>query len=168
MFGTIRKHSQALWIPIIIVIVISFVVYFTPGFDPLDNRGNRQSETDGELSYARQQVLLEQALNLSQRFGGALPPGFDASSLAGQSRNIDLMGNAQSDLDDYPGLDYQAQMRILRLKKAHDLGIVVGLNTAVIRIQNMFSQPGSGFSQTAFDNFLSQYQRGGFLASGDA
>ena len=75
MFGTIRKHSQTLWIPIIFVIVISFVVYFTPGFDPLDNRGSRQSETDGELSYARQQVLLEQALNLSQRFGGMLPAG---------------------------------------------------------------------------------------------
>ena len=58
MFGTIRKHSQALWIPIIFVIVISFVVYFTPGFDPLDNRGNRQSETNGELSHARRQVLL--------------------------------------------------------------------------------------------------------------
>ena len=59
MFGTIRKHSQALWIPIIIVIVISFVVYFTPGFDPLDNRGNQQSDKDSEHKYARQQVLLE-------------------------------------------------------------------------------------------------------------
>ena len=93
MFGTIRKHSQALWIPIIIVIVISFVVYFTPGFDPLDNRDNRQSETDDEIKYARQQVLLEQALNLSQRFGGMLPPGFDASALANQMQPHNLMGN---------------------------------------------------------------------------
>ena len=173
MFGTIRKHSQTLWIPIIFVIVISFVVYFTPGFDPLDNRGNRQSETDGELSYARQQVLLEQALNLSQRFGGMLPPGFDASALADQRQPHNLLGNdfqtqqRFGDLDDYPGLDYQAQLRMLRLQKAGNLGIVVGLNTAVSRIENMFTQPGSGFSQTAYDNFLSQYQRGGFLASGD-
>ena len=67
MFGTIRKHSQALWIPIIIVIVISFVVYFTPGFDPLDNSGRGQSETDNELKYARQQVLLEQAMSARAR-----------------------------------------------------------------------------------------------------
>ena len=152
MFGTIRKHSQALWIPIIFVIVISFVVYITPGFDPLDNSGNRQSETDGELSYARQQVLLEQALNLSQRFGGMLPPGFDASALADQMQPRHLMGNdiqtqqRFGDLDDYPGLDYQAQLRMLRLRKASDLGIVVGRDTAVVRIENIFSQSGSGFS----------------------
>ena len=44
MFGTIRKHSQALWIPIILVIVVSFVIYFTPGFDPLDSRGGGITE----------------------------------------------------------------------------------------------------------------------------
>ena len=74
MFGTIRKHSQALWIPIIIVIVISFVVYFTPGYDPFEDRGATQSGTDASLSFARQQVLLEEALNMSQRFNGFCHP----------------------------------------------------------------------------------------------
>ena len=37
MFGTVRKHSQPLWIVIIIMVVISFVVYFTPGYDPFEN-----------------------------------------------------------------------------------------------------------------------------------
>ena len=82
MFGTIRKHSQALWIPIIIVIVISFVVYFTPGYDPFEDRGATQSETDARLSDARQQVLLERALNMSQQYGGYLPPQITAQAIA--------------------------------------------------------------------------------------
>ena len=76
MFGTIRKHSQALWIPIIIVIVISFVVYFTPGYDPFEDSGPSQSENEAELAFSRQQVLLEAAQNMSHQFGGFLPPRF--------------------------------------------------------------------------------------------
>ena len=120
MFGTIRKHSQALWIPIIIVIVISFGVYFTPGFDPLDNRGNQQSETDSQLKYARQQVLLEmglqaQGLNSQPRLMqfiyryGFIPAGFDASSFASQMKPYNLMGNdpkTQQKLDDLFWLFY--------------------------------------------------------------
>ena len=74
MFGTVRKHSQPLWIVIIIMVVISFVVYFTPGYDPFENRGGTATEADVELSFARGQVLLERALNMSQQFGGFLPP----------------------------------------------------------------------------------------------
>jgi hypothetical protein len=84
MFGTVRKHSQPLWIVIIIMVVISFVVYFTPGYDPFENQGGTATEADVELSFARGQVLLEQALNMSQQFGGFLPPNLNAQALAGQ------------------------------------------------------------------------------------
>ena len=53
MFGTVRKHSQPLWIVIIIMVVISFVVYFTPGYDPFENQGGTATEADVELSFAR-------------------------------------------------------------------------------------------------------------------
>ena len=46
MFGTVRKHSQPLWIVIIIMVVISFVVYFTPGYDPFENQGGTATEID--------------------------------------------------------------------------------------------------------------------------
>jgi hypothetical protein len=165
MFGTIRKHSQALWIPIIIVIVISFVVYFQPN----QPSGDQRSEAIDELKFPRQQVLLEQALNLFQRFGGMLPPGFDASALANQIQPHNLMGNdfqtqqKLGDLDDYPGLDFQAQMRMLRLRKASDLGIRVSLDTAEARLEQMFSQPGGGFSQENFTSVLTPLARAGFL-----
>ena len=65
MFGTVRKHSQPLWIVIIIMVVISFVVYFTPGYDPFENRGGTATEADVELSFARGQVLLERPQHVS-------------------------------------------------------------------------------------------------------
>ena len=199
MFGTIRKHSQALWIPIIIVIVISFVVYFTPGFDPLDNRGRGQSETDEELKYARQQVLLEQAMAARTRALSQLQymppesrnqlmqyiPGMINQALNEVSGRMSQMPprhlmdlyptNQQQyadlddyeSLDDYPALDYQAQLRMLRLQKAHALGIRVGHETAVKRVENMFSSS-NVFSQVNYTNFLSQFERSGFLAPGDA
>ena len=109
MFGTVRKHSQPLWIVIIIMVVISFVVYFTPGYDPFENQGGTATEADVELSFARQQVLLEQALNMSQQFGGFLPPSLNAQVLAGQFQDQDLNRDGEVDVS---GLDYAAHMRL--------------------------------------------------------
>lgn len=174
MFGTIRKHSQALWIPIIIVIVVSFVIYFTPGFDPLDSRGGGITEDEAALESAKRHVLMEQALNLLQRTGGFFPPGFNADAVAGQMRPHNLMGNdfqtqqQFGELDDYPGLDYQAQLRMQRLNKARAMGIVVGHDSVVARIESGFTQPGGSFSRTAYENFLKPLKEGYFLSGGAA
>jgi len=166
MFGTIRKHSQALWIPIIIVIVISFVVYFTPGYDPFEDSGPSQSETDADLSFARQQVLLERALNMSQQFGGFLPPQITAQAIASQFPDQDLNRDGETDVS---GLDYQAHLRLLRLNKAELVGILVSDNMVKARLEQMFSNPNDKkFSTQAYNNFLNQYRSGGFLAGGDA
>ena len=61
MFGTFRKHSQPLWIAIIIVVVISFVVFFTPNFDPFDTSGTITADA-AAVERARSQVLIEDAL----------------------------------------------------------------------------------------------------------
>ena len=166
MFGTIRKHSQALWIPIIIVIVISFVVYFTPGYDPFEDSGPSQSENDAELSFARQQVLLERALNMSQQFGGFLPPQITAQAIASQFPDQDLNRDGETDVS---GLDYQAHLRLLRLNKAELVGILVSDNMVKARLEQMFSNPNDKkFSTQAYNNFLNQYRSGGFLAGGSA
>ncbi len=166
MFGTIRKHSQALWIPIIIVIVISFVVYFTPGYDPFEDSSPSQSENDAELSFARQQVLLERALNMSQQFGGFLPPQITAQAIASQFPDQDLNRDGETDVS---GLDYQAHLQLLRLNKAKSLGILVSDNMVKARLEQMFSNPNDKkFSTQAYNNFLNQYRSGGFLAGGDA
>ena len=164
MFGTIRKHSQALWIPIIIVIVISFVVYFTPGYDPFEDSGPSQSENAAELSFARQQVLLERALNMSQQFGGFLPPQITAQAIASQFPDQDLNRDGETDVS---GLDYQAHLRLLRLNKAKSMGILVSDNMVKARLEQMFSNPNDKkFSTQAYNGFLNQYRGGGFLAGG--
>mgnify|MGYP001257405551 CR=1 FL=1 len=164
MFGTVRKHSQPLWIVIIIMVVISFVVYFTPGYDPFENQGGTATEADVELSFARQQVLLEQALNMSQQFGGFLPPSLNAQVLAGQFQDQDLNRDGEVDVS---GLDYAAHMRLLRLRKAASLGIIVSDNMVKARLEQMFSNPNDQkFSQDAYTGFLTQYRNAGLLGSG--
>lgn len=175
MFGTIRKHSQALWIPIIIVIIIAFVVYFTPDFDPFGSRGGGGlTEDEAALAQAKQLVLLEQALNASQQFRGFLPPQFNPDFFARQMRPHNLMGNdpmsqAQfGEMDDYPGLDYRAQLRVLRLQKAAQLGLVVGHDTVIARIENMFQDEKGVFSSERYESSLAPFQQNGFLSSGEA
>ncbi len=164
MFGTVRKHSQPLWIVIIIMVVISFVVYFTPGYDPFENQGGTATEADVELSFARGQVLLEQALNMSQQFGGFLPPSLNAQALAAQFGDQDLNRDGEVDVS---GLDYAAHMRLLRLRKAASLGIIVSDNMVKARLEQMFSNPNDQkFSQEAYTGFLTQYRNAGLLGPG--
>jgi len=166
MFGTVRKHSQPLWIVIIIMVVISFVVYFTPGYDPFENQGGTATEASVELSFARQQVLLEQAITMSQQFGGFLPPSLNAQALAGQFRDQDLNRDGEVDVS---GLDYAAHMRLLRLRKAATLGILASDNMVKARLEQMFSNPNDQkFSQDAYNGFLTQYRNAGLLGSGDS
>ena len=166
MFGTVRKHSQPLWIVIIIMVVISFVVYFTPGYDPFENQGGTATEANVELSFARQQVLLEQAMTMSQQFRGFLPPSLNAQVLAGQFRDQDLNQDGEVDVS---GLDYAAHMRLLRLRKAKDLGIRASDNMVKARLEQMFSNPNDQkFSQDAYTGFLTQYRNAGLLGSGDS
>ena len=166
MFGTVRKHSQPLWIVIIIMVVISFVVYFTPGYDPFENQGGTANEANVELSFARQQVLLDQAITMSQQFGGFLPPSLNAQVLAGQFRDQDLNRDGEVDVS---GLDYAAHMRLLRLRKAKDLGIRASDNMVKARLELMFSNPNDQkFSQDAYTGFLTQYRNAGLLGSGDS
>ena len=173
MFGTVRKHSQALWIPIIIVIVVSFVIYFTPGVDPFENRGPRQSESDSELSFAREQIILQQALNMSNnpQMRGFIPPReLVISQIAAQFPPKDLNGDQETDIS---GLDYQAHLRLLRLRKAESVGIMVSDNMIKARMEQMFSNPNDKkFSITLYNNFLESYQTDDravrFLAAGKA
>ena len=164
MFGTVRKHSQPLWIVIIIMVVISFVVYFTPGYDPFENQGGTATEANVELSFARGQVLLEQALNMSQQFGGFLPPSLNAQALAAQFGDQDLNRDGEVDVS---GLDYAAHIRLLRLRKAASLGIIVSDNMVKARLEQMFSNPNDQkFSQEAYTGFLTQHRNAGLLGSG--
>ncbi len=58
MFGTFRKHSQPLWIAIIIVVVISFVVFFTPNFDPFDTSGTITADAEAVKQQMQSRIPL--------------------------------------------------------------------------------------------------------------
>ena len=68
---------------------------------------------------------------------------------------------------DVSGLDYAAHMRLLRLRKAASLGIIVSDNMVKARLEQMFSNPNDQkFSQDAYTGFLTQYRNAGLLGSG--
>ena len=171
MFGTVRKHSQALWIPIIIVIVISFVVYFTPGFDPFESQGSTQSEVlvdqttkigEAELAFARDQVLFQQALIMAQQLRGFQTDLITRQSIASQFPPQDLDRDGEPDVS---GLDYQAHLHLLRLRKAKSVGIVLSDNMVKARLEQLFSPDGK-FSRQDYNNFLDLYRGKGFLQKG--
>ena len=103
---------------------------------------------------------------MSQQFGGFLPPSLNAQVLAGQFRDQDLNQDGEVDVS---GLDYAAHMRLLRLRKAKDLGIRASDNMVKARLEQMFSNPNDQkFSQDAYTGFLTQYRNAGLLGSGDS
>ncbi len=70
MFGTIRKHQKWLWIVIITVIVISFVIYFSPYSNLNDTRGTRVNwgSINGERVGQEQYVHAQREVYLRHYF----------------------------------------------------------------------------------------------------
>jgi hypothetical protein len=196
MFGTFRKHSQPLWIAIIIVVVISFVVFFTPNFDPFDTGPGNLTADAAAVKQAQNQILLEEVIGLRQRqvrvqmlsragrmqeaiqmSGGNFQEAFrlmqspDILSNASASR---MAGNSRhidlngDDYNDINSLEYSARVRLRKLSLAAELGIVISDN-AVNASRNYMVQNLTGtqeFSTDQFDQLLKQLAKGDFIASG--
>ena len=196
MFGTFRKHSQPLWIAIIIVVVISFVVFFTPNFDPFDTGPGNLTADAAAVEQARNQILLEEVIGLRQRqvrvqmlaragrtqeaiqmSGGNFQETFrlmqspDILSNASASR---MAGNSRhidlngDDYNDINSLEYSARVRLRKLSLAAELGIVISDN-AVNASRNYMVQNLTGtqeFSTDQFDQLLKQLAKGKFIDPG--
>ncbi len=195
MFGTFRKHSQPLWIAIIIVVVISFVVFFTPNFDPFDTSGTITADA-AAVERARSQVLLNEVIELRQRqsliqtlmqagraqeaiqlAGGNFQEAYQlmqspdvlttasASRIAGNSRHIDLNGDNYNDIN---SLEYRARVRLRQLTLAKkQLGIMIS-DSAVNAARNSMVQNLNGaqeYNADQYDQLLKQLAKGGFIAS---
>ena len=76
MFGTIRKHQNWLWIVIITVIIISFVVFFSPDVKLGANRttGGESGSINGKPIPAEeyQEAYEEAKLSHFMRTGGRM------------------------------------------------------------------------------------------------
>lgn len=139
MFGTIRKHSQSLWIVIIIFTVISFVVFFTPGASPRDwfDPDKRSGGLDPAEATAQRQVYI----------------GYLLQGVADPSRlKVDLDGDGDGDWD---RVEYEGRLRALQLAKAEALGIAFGPEAANDEIQRQFSVGGK-FNHTLYKQLLAR------------
>ena len=195
MFGTFRKHSQPLWIAIIIVVVISFVIFFTPNFDPFDTGGTVTADA-AAVEQAQSHILINEVIELRQRqslaqslarngriqeaiqlSGGNFQEAFqliqspdvlataNANRIAGNSRHIDLDGD---DYNDINSLEYRARIRLRKLALARELGIMIS-DSAVNAARNFMVQNLNGtqeYNANHYDQLMNQLANGGFIASG--
>jgi len=106
MFGTIRKHQQWLWIVIITVIIISFVVFFTPE-GPQFGGGRPDKPIFGSIG--GKPISLREFQN-----------GFEEARLSHFMRSG---GREWPDNDDTEALERDAVFRVFLKQKVKDLDI---------------------------------------------
>ncbi len=139
MIGSIRKHSQWLWIFVIIVIVLSFVVFFTP---EVENIGGGSSENFGTIygQAIKREDLLQAAseARLTFFFRFQRWPGSDQLT---RSMGFDI--------------ENEARQRLLMTAQIRKASIKVPDDVVARYIMNIFQdQQTKQFSQASYENFL--------------
>ncbi len=196
MFGTLRKHSQPLWIAIIILVVISFVIFFTPNYDPFQAGGGAPSANAEAVEHARSQLLLEQVLDQRQRqvmvqmlaragrmqealqmAGGDIqqalglmqsPPVLETASARRMAGNSRFIDLNGDNYNDINSLEHNARIRLRKLTIADGLGIVIS-DSAVNLERNFMVQNLNGvqeYNPDHYDALLTQLATGGFITEG--
>jgi hypothetical protein len=143
MIGTIRKHSQWLWGIIITVVIISFVVFFSP--DANLGRG-RGGEADYGTIYGQPikrddlaQAYTDARIGYFFMSGGQWPERDDRARMFGFN------------------LDSEARQRLLLNHLAKQQGIDVGDSAVAQEIKNIFTSPETGaFNLQQYDSFVNQ------------
>lgn len=143
MFGTIRKHSTTLWIFLIAIIIVSFVIFFTPEV-------GRQSQGSGssvgaingrEISRAEYDQTYRETL-LRYLFAFGQFPGSDAEA---QQRGVNLHN--------------ETVQRLVVKEKLRELGISAGdkaLAAYIAQSRAFRDQQDGGFRKEAYEAFLTR------------
>lgn len=143
MIGTVRKHQGWLWILIIIAIVVSFVIYFTPNVDlfGLRGRGDGGRSIPAELANAQQEVLIGYVLRGFTSFDRL--PG------------IDIDGDNTNDIS---RVTFDARMRMAQLEQANRNGIQISDEALEKEIRNIqiFQDRAGEFSIKAYEQFVNR------------
>lgn len=141
MIGTLRKHSQWLWGIIITVVIITFVVFFSPD---IGNRGGR-SEADYGTLYG-QPIKRD---DLAQAYTEArLSYYFSARQWPERDERARMFGF---------NLDAEARQRLLLNHHLEAQGIDVGDAAVAQEIKNSFvDQQSGGFNLQAYERVLKQ------------
>ena len=154
MFGTIRKHSQSMWIVIIIVIVISFVVFFTPSVDVRDwfEGGRADSGISSEEVAAQREVMVGDMMEqLPYLMARQQPPS--KPDKVDFDFNIQMMQrNPEGMQKEGDRVAYEALVRLRLLEKAKELGIEFSEETVVRRIEQQFMNENGLFDVNLYQN----------------
>ncbi len=156
MFVSIRRHQKWLWFIIIAVIILSFVVFFSPTARFSGSGGREDMDlgtVDGEPIERRRflETYRESLLSYLFRFGEW--PAKDSMS-------------RQNDYD----ADSETRNRLLLLRRVHDLGIRINDEGAAKWIANsqVFKDRQTGlFKQESYDMFVKNKLAEGGLAELD-
>tara|TARA_Y100000588_G_scaffold120577_2_gene131930 strand:+ start:761 stop:2866 length:2106 start_codon:yes stop_codon:yes gene_type:complete len=171
MFGTIRKHSQSMWIVIIIVIVISFVVFFTPSVDVRDwfEGGRADSGISSEEVAAQREVMVGDMMEQLPYLMSATPQQPPSKpDKVDFDFNIQMMQfNPEGMQKEGDRVAYEALVRLRLLEKAKELGIEFSEETVVRRIEQQFMNENGLFDVNLYQNTVLQFLRRNRLTEDD-
>jgi hypothetical protein len=140
MIGTLRKHSQWLWGIIITVVIITFVVFFSPDVGP----GTGRAEADFGTLYG-QPIKREE---LMQAYTDAKLFFF---------MNTGQWPTPEQAMMYRYNLDTEARQRLLINYHIREQGIEIGKDALVQNIKDTFSNPDTGaFNLQQYDAFTKQ------------
>ncbi|NBV21430.1 MAG: hypothetical protein EBS05_05840 [Proteobacteria bacterium] len=143
MIGTIRKHSQWLWAIIITVVIISFVIFFTPD-------ANKLGGSRGEASYGTIYGEPIKRDDLVQAYSDARLGYFlSTGQWPDRDERARMFGF---------NLDAEARQRLLLNYQLKQHGIDAGDAAVAQEIKNIFTEPQTGaFSLQRYDSMLKQH-----------
>lgn len=150
MIGTIRKHQTWLWVFIIVAVVVSFVIYFTPGVT-LDRSGAPRSafgSMNGRAIERKQYMIAYNEARIRQFLRSGQWPD------SGEARRMGF------------DLDRQARERLVLMDRMERLGIEVPDATVAAWIQDNFSNPSQpGSARQMYDTLVRELARRGVTES---
>ena len=133
MFGTIRKHSQWMWLIIIAVIIVSFVIFFTPNVNMSGGSQSGQGITVDGRYFSDNQVTMA-----NREVGIGVILGFTSSPASNEESNQRIL------------------QRLLLEVKMDKYGIAVGPDTTAAWIRDRIMYSGGPFSGMTLDQVADQ------------
>lgn len=150
MFGTIRKHQNWLWAVIITVVIISFVIFFSPdarigGGGAGNSEWFEENIPTDRYNAARREAIIGLLLNQYTRRLEDLP-------------GVDLDGDGTNDL---ARVDFETRSRLRLLDQLQTQKVAVDHDTVVRRIKTMpqFSSRTGEYEPEAYNAFVQNLGR---------